>query len=122
MDMVLLYTPEAFLDRYFRVYIDHPEYTEKRAEICRKGNEGKFLPTLGYAIILFVNLSMALLKDGSLGKVGMVYLRYFVRVNRKVRPGLIGTAQFLNRCVTHWHFYRFTRDAQSGKLRTWNSG
>lgn len=117
-----LYTPEAFLDRYFRVYIDHPEYTEKRAEICRKGNEGKFLPTLGYAIILFVNLFVALLKDGSLGKIGMVYLRYFVRVNRKVRPGLIGTAQFLNRCVTHWHFYRFTRDAQSGKLRTWNSG
>ena len=46
--------------------------------------------------------------------IGMVYMRYFVRVNRKVRPGVIGVAQFLNRCVTHWHFYKFTRDTRAG--------
>jgi len=28
----------------------------------------------------------------------------------------------MNRCVTHWHFYRFTREAISGRLRTYNSG
>jgi hypothetical protein len=36
--------------------------------------------------------------------------------------GNLGFAQFLNRCVTHWHFYKFTREATSGKLRTYNSG
>jgi hypothetical protein len=27
----------------------------------------------------------------------------------------------MNRCVTHWHFYKFTREASSGRLRLWNS-
>ena len=35
-----LYTPEAFLDRYFKVY-ESPEYLRRRAEICRKAGEGK---------------------------------------------------------------------------------
>ena len=41
-----LYTPEAFLERYFKVY-KSPEFLERRAEICRKAGEGKTLPTLG---------------------------------------------------------------------------
>jgi len=117
-----LYTPEAFLDRYFRVYRDHPEFQQRRSDICEKANEGRLIPTLGYGLILLWNLFWALLKDGSLGTVGMVYLRYFVRVNRRYRPGVIGFAQFLNRCVTHWHFYVFTREARAGRLRTYNSG
>ena len=28
----------------------------------------------------------------------------------------------MNRCVTHWHFYKFTREAIAGRLRTYNSG
>jgi len=31
-------------------------------------------------------------------------------------------AQYMSRCLTHWHFYRFTRDAIAGRLRTYNSG
>jgi len=117
-----LYTPSAFLDRYFSVYRNYPEFHEKRSAMSKKANEGRTLPTLGYSLILLWNLFWCLLKDGSLGKVGMVYLRYYVRVNRKERPGVIGLAQFLNRCVTHWHFYAFTRDARAGRLRTYNSG
>ena len=48
--------------------------------------------------------------------------RYFFRVNLRYRKDVIGFAQFMNRCVTHWHFYRFTRDASEGKLRLFNSG
>jgi predicted CXXCH cytochrome family protein len=33
-----------------------------------------------------------------------------------------GFAQFMNRCATHWHFYRFTREAAAGNLRLYNSG
>ncbi len=116
-----LYEPDAFLDRYFQVY-QHADYQRRRAEICTRADEGKTLPTLGYAAILLWKLSRALLRDGSLRSVGGTYLRYYLRKNRKVRPGLVGTAQFLNRCVTHWHFYRFTREAREGRLRTYNSG
>ncbi len=116
-----LYTPEAFLERYFMAY-RLPEYHERRAEISRKANEGRTLPTLGYSLILLWNLFWTLLRDGSLFSVGRVYLRFFFRKNLKYRPNVIGLAMFLNRCVTHWHFYRFTRDARSGRLLTYNSG
>ena len=80
--------------------------------MCKQAGEGKTLPTFGYAMILLWNLFWCLLKDGSLFTVGGVYMRYYLRVNRKVRPGVIGLAQVLNRCVTHWHFYAFNRDVR----------
>jgi len=116
-----LYTPEAFLDRYFKVY-GYDRYHRRRAEICKKADEGKPLPTLGYGLILLWKLSWALFRDGSLGKVGTVYLRYFFRENLKYRRNIVGFAQFLNRCVTHWHFYKFTREAITGRMRLYNSG
>jgi len=116
-----LYTPEAFLDRYFKVY-QFPEYLQRRAEICRKAGEGKLLPTLGYGLALLWALFWALLWDGSLISVGKVYLKYFFTRNLRYRRDIVGFAQFMNRCVTHWHFYKFTREATSGRLRTYNSG
>ena len=116
-----LYSPEAFLERYFRVY-RFPEYLQRRAEICRKAGEGKFLPTLGYGLALLFALTWALWRDGSLWSVGRIYLKYFLSRQLRYRRNTIGFAQFLNRCVTHWHFYRFTREATAGRLRTYNSG
>jgi radical SAM superfamily enzyme YgiQ (UPF0313 family) len=116
-----LYAPEAYLDRYFKVY-EFPEHLRRRAEICRKAGEGKLLPTLGYGLALLWFLFWALLRDGSLRSVGRVYLKYFFTRNLRVRRGIIGFAQFMNRCVAHWHFYKFTREAISGRLRTYNSG
>lgn len=116
-----LYTPEAFLERYFEVY-KFPTYLARRADISRRAAEGKWLPTLAYGLILLVNLLRTLIKDGSLRKVGRVYARYFFTRNLKYRRDVIGLAQFMNRCVTHWHFYRFTREAINGRLRLFNSG
>ncbi len=115
-----LYTPEAFLDRYFKVY-QFPEYLERRAEICRKAGEGKWLPTLAYGLILLWSLFWALLRDGSLISVGKVYLKYFFTRNLRYRRDVVGFAQFMNRCVTHWHFYKFTREVTSGRLKTYHS-
>ncbi|MEQ9379709.1 MAG: DUF4070 domain-containing protein, partial [Pirellulales bacterium] len=115
-----LYSPEAFLDRYFKVF-DFPQYIERRAAICEKAGEGKYLPTLGYGLALLWALFWALLWDGALLSIGGVYMKYFFTRNLKHRRDVVGFAQFMNRCVTHWHFYRFTRDATSGKLRTYNS-
>ncbi len=111
-----LYTPEAFFDRYFRVY-RFPEYHRRRAEISGKAGEGKLVPTLGYGLALLWTLSRTLIKERALWSVGKVYLRYFFRVNLKYRRDVVGFAQFMNRCVTHWHFYKFTRLAIEGKLR-----
>jgi radical SAM superfamily enzyme YgiQ (UPF0313 family) len=116
-----LYAPEAYLDRYFKVY-QFPEHLRRRAEICRKAGEGKLLPTLGYGLALLWFLFWALLRDGSLRSVGKVYLKYFFTRNLRVRRGIVGFAQFMNRCVAHWHFYKFTREAIAGRLRTYNSG
>jgi len=116
-----LYTPEAFLERYFRVF-QFPEYLRRRAEICRKAGEGKALPTLGYGLALMWSLGLALWRAGAVTSVGRVYVSYFCSRYIKYRRGIIGFAQYMNRCVTHWHFYRFTRDAIAGRLRTYNSG
>jgi radical SAM superfamily enzyme YgiQ (UPF0313 family) len=116
-----LYTPEHFLERYFRSY-QYPEYHRRRAEISRKASEGKALPTLAYGLALLKSLTGTLVRDGSLRKVGGTYAKYFVKSNLKYRRDIIGVAQFMNRCVTHWHFYKFTRLAVAGQLRTYNSG
>jgi len=116
-----LYTPEAYLERYFMVY-GFPEYLKRRAEICRKAGEGKKLPTLSYGLMLLWSLFWALLKDRSLRKVGKTYLKYFFTRNMKYRKDIIGFAQFMNRCVAHWHFYKFTREMTDGNLRIYNSG
>jgi hypothetical protein len=99
-----------------------PEYHEKRAEISRKASEGKLIPTLAYGIGMAASLATALIKDGSLSTIGKTYAKYFVKENLPRRRDAIGFAQFVNRCVTHWHFYKFTREARAGKLRTYNSG
>ena len=115
-----LYTPEAFLERYFKSF-RFPEYINRRTAICRKAGEGKSLPTLGYGLILLWSLFWALVHDGSLFSVGKIYLRYFFRPPHPCRRNIVGFAQFLNRCVTHWHFYKFTRKATAGRLRIYNS-
>jgi radical SAM superfamily enzyme YgiQ (UPF0313 family) len=116
-----LYEPQAFLDRYFKVN-EYPDFTRKRAEISKRANEGRSLPTLLYGLVLLWNLVSALLRDRSLWKIGAVYLRNFFQRNLRVRRDIIGFAQFMNRCVTHWHFYKFTREGTEGKLRLFNSG
>jgi hypothetical protein len=116
-----LYCPEAFLERYFKVY-EFPAYLRRRAEICRKAGEGKHLPTLAYGLILLWALFWALLRGGSLSSVGRVYLKYFFTRQLKYRRDIVGFAQFMNRCVTHWHFYKFTGEMVSRRLRTYNSG
>jgi len=116
-----LYTPQAFLDRYFQIF-RFPEYTSRRREICKKADEGKTIPTLGYGLVLMWNLFWTLLKNRSLLSVGGVYFRYFFTRNLKFRRDVVGFAQFMNRCVTHWHFYRYTREGTAGRLRLFNSG
>jgi len=115
-----LYTPESYLERYFKV-CESKEYLERRAAICRKAGEGKWLPTLGYGLTLLWTLFWALFRDGSLRKVGSVYARFFFTQKVVSQRGIIGFAQFMNRCVTHWHFYKFTREATAGRLRAYNT-
>ena len=72
-------------------------------------------------MLLLWSLGWTLLRDGSLFSVGGVYLKYFFSRNLKYRRDIVGFAQFMIRCVTHWHFYKFTREATSGRLRIYNS-
>ena len=115
-----LYRPKAFFERYFKVY-ESPAYLQRRADICNKAGEGKRLPTLLYGLALLWSLFWALLRHGSLRSVGGVYLKYFFtrKINR--RRDVIGFAQYMNRCVTHWHFYKFTYEMIAGNLRTYNT-
>jgi hypothetical protein len=115
-----LYAPEAYLDRYFKVF-QSPDYLARRADICREAGEGRRLPTLLYGVTLLWGLFWAMFQDGSLLSVGSVYARYFFTQNLRYRRDIIGFAQFMNRCVTHWHFYKFTRELTSGRLRAYNT-
>ncbi len=116
-----LYSPKVFLDRYFRVF-QLPEFNRKRAEMCVMANEGKSIPTLLYGLILLWNLFHALFRDGSLRSVGSIYVRYFFGHSVGYRNDIVGFAQYMNRCATHWHFYKFTREGVAGRLRLFNSG
>jgi radical SAM superfamily enzyme YgiQ (UPF0313 family) len=117
-----LYTPENFLERYFRQF-RQPEFLRRRSDIYAK-TAGAYSPvkTLLYGLVLVWNLLRTLLRDGSLVRVGRVYLHYFLRHNLRYQSGIAGFAQFMNRCATHWHFYKFTREATAGRLRLYNSG
>ena len=115
-----VYAPEAFFDRYFRVF-QYPEFRRRRAEIVRKANENKRARALTYGLILTWNLFWTLFRDGSLKKVGSVYWQNYMR-QRRYQRGVFGFAQFVNRCVAHWHFYKFTQEGTSGGLRLFNSG
>jgi radical SAM superfamily enzyme YgiQ (UPF0313 family) len=115
-----LYTPEAFFDRCFKV-CQSADYLERRAAICRKAGEGRRLPTLAYGIILLWSLFWALLRDGSLLTVGRVYVNFFFASDNNRRRDIVGFAQFMNRCVAHWHFYKFTREMTAGRLRAYNT-
>jgi radical SAM superfamily enzyme YgiQ (UPF0313 family) len=115
-----LYTPEAYLDRSCRAY-DSEAYLTRRSEICRKAGEGKRIPTFVYGLMLLWSLAGALVRDGSLFSVGWVYARYFFAQRVFGRRGVAGFAQFMSRCVTHWHFYKFTREATAGRLRAYNT-
>jgi hypothetical protein len=75
-----------------------------------------------YGLLLLRSLVVALFRDRSLTTLGAVYLRNFFRRSLRVRADIIGFAQFMNRCVTHWHFYKFTQEGTAGKLRLFNSG
>jgi hypothetical protein len=116
-----LYAPQAFLERYFKIY-QYQEFRRRRIEMLRKANEHRKMRALVYGVILIWNLFWTLFKDGSLKKVGVVYWRNFVEHRRRYQRGVFGFAQFANRCVTHWHFYKFTREGISGRLRLFNSG
>jgi radical SAM superfamily enzyme YgiQ (UPF0313 family) len=117
-----LYTPENFLDRYFRQFRE-PDFLRRRAEIATKmTGSHSAVRTLIYGFILTWNLFWTLLRNGSLKEIGQVYLRYFFAHNVRYQRGIVGFAQFMNRCATHWHFYRFTREATAGNLRLYNSG
>jgi radical SAM superfamily enzyme YgiQ (UPF0313 family) len=115
-----LYTPEAYLERFMKVY-DYPEYLRRRAEICTKAGEGKFVATLAFGLMLFWALFWTLVRDGSLYSVGKVYSWFFFTGSLKHRRDVIGFAQFMSRCVTHWHFYKFTREATAGRMRAYSS-
>ena len=86
-------------------------------EISRKAKENKRTRAFVYGLILTWKLFWTLLKDGSLKKVGSVCWRNYVEQRRSYQRGVFGFAQFMNRCVTHWHFYKFTREWTSGRLR-----
>ena len=77
---------------------------------------------MGYGLLVLWSLFWTLFRDGSLFSVGKVYLNYYFTHGIKHGRGIIGFAQYMNRCATHWHFYKFTREATSGRLRTYNSG
>src|SRR5690606_38226145 len=83
-----LYAPEAFLDRYFKIF-EREDYLRRRAEICRRAGEGKSLPTLGYGLILLLSLFRALLRDGSLFSLGSIYVKNYFSRNRKHGRGII---------------------------------
>ena len=116
-----LYTPEAFLERYFKIY-QYPEFRRRRAAIIAKANEQRKLRTLLYGLILTWNLFRSLLKEKRLKALGRVYWNFFWMQRRLYQKGVTGFAQFVNRCVAHWHYWKFTEEGTSGKLRVFNSG
>ena len=110
------------MDRYFRQFRE-PDFLRRRAEIAAKmTGSHSAVKTFLYGFILAWNLFWTLLRNGSLKEIGRVYLRYFFAHNVRYQRGIVGFAQFMNRCATHWHFYRFTREATAGNLRLYNSG
>ncbi len=116
-----LYAPEAFLERYFRIY-KYPEFRHRRAAMIAKANKQRNIKTLIYGLILAWKLFWTLMSEKQLIRVGAVYWRFFRQQRRLYQKGIAGFAQFVNRCVAHWHFWKFTEEGTNGRLRMFNSG
>jgi radical SAM superfamily enzyme YgiQ (UPF0313 family) len=84
-------------------------YAEKRvkARACRRWRYGLILVVVSL-------LGIAARWLAILCRRGLSEELRLVR-SRKHGRGIIGFAQYMNRCVTHWHFYKFTREATSGR-------
>jgi hypothetical protein len=54
--------------------------------------------------------------------MGAAYWRLFRQHRRLYQKGIVGFTQFVNRCVAHWHFWKFTEEGTNGRLRMFNSG
>lgn len=115
-----LYSPEAYLERYFKVY-KSPSISRSAGRSAGTGGRRKELAHAAYGLLLTWALFKALLRDGSLFSVGRVYASYFFKRNLRHRRDIVGFAQFMNRCVTHWHFYKFTRELTKGRVRAYNT-
>jgi len=63
-----------------------------------------------------------LVKERSLATIGAVCLCNLFQRSLRVRVDIVGFAQFMNRCATHRHFYKFTGEGTAGKLRLFNWG
>jgi radical SAM superfamily enzyme YgiQ (UPF0313 family) len=116
-----LYAPEAFLERYFMT-CRNPEYIRRRTEITKRTNRDKTLRTVIYGMILTWNLFWTLIKERRFKAVGFVYAKYLFTHSFFYQRNIGGIVQFVNRCVAHWHFYKFTSEATAGKIRLYNSG
>jgi hypothetical protein len=68
------------------------------------------------------NLVSTLVKGKRLKCLGSVDWRYYWKQRRLHQKGIVGFTRFVNRCVAHWHFWKFTKEGTSGRLRTFNSG
>ena len=86
-----------------------------------KANESNKFRTLIYGMILTWNLFWALGKDKRLTSLGKVCWSFFWEKQHYYQKGIVGFTQFVNRCVAHWHFWKFTEEGATGKLRVFNS-
>ena len=88
----------------------------RRADDLPQGRRGQTTADAGVWPGLMWSLFFALLKDGCaiLGWLGV--REVFLHGRAALSPRIIGFAQFMNRCVTHWHFYKFTRELIAGHV------
>ncbi len=111
-----LYAPEAFLERYTKT-LQNREFLNRRAEVREKTGQGRALRNMAFGLVLVRNLFRVLRREGLLGRVGSVYVRYFFDRRCRHSWNIIEFSAFMDLCVTHWHFYKLHMESRAGNLR-----
>jgi radical SAM superfamily enzyme YgiQ (UPF0313 family) len=120
--MERLFEPDAYFTRLLRGYRDSPAFRRRRAALdavtSRRRTVAARLTALLGVSIQAARLARALAAGGSLVRLGVPYLRFFVAQKLSLGREAIPFAAFLFLCVVHWHYFNVARRPRKGAFGT----
>jgi radical SAM superfamily enzyme YgiQ (UPF0313 family) len=118
--MERLFEPDAYFTRLLRGYRDSPAFRRRRAALdaSRRRTVAFRVTALLASSIQAARLARALATGGSLVRLGVPYLRFFITQKLSLGREAIAFDAFLFLCVVHWHYFNVARRPRKGAFGT----
>ncbi len=115
-----LYQPDNFLDRIFAGYFGQQDFKQNRDKILNSIRRKYGIKNQIYGFLMLVitgyRLTRTLWQEGCFRTIGSVYITRYFSQALKHGSKRMSAREYLSLCVTHWHFYKFSKEAGRGAL------